>query len=852
MGEVYRARDVRLGREVAVKVLPAELATDRKRLARFEQEARAASALHHRNILTVYDLGQDGETSYLVTELLEGESLRHLLARGSLPPKRALAVAAEIAQGLAAAHEKGIVHRDLKPENVFVIRDKSVKILDFGLAKLTIPEGGSLLTGAATLGQETATGVVLGTVGYMSPEQVRGESVDWRADIFSFGCVLYEMLAGRRAFSQGSAVDTLSAILRDEPTALSSGSGGEISSEIEAAVSRCLAKDREDRWHSARDLAHRLEELAAQSEVNGPGARPAVGQAAAVSRRHRLLYLVAAVATLSLLTLAGGFGLYRWLGPRAKMQPPRWHRVSFRRGVAKAGRFAPDGKTILYGEHLGSSNRPQIFSTRIDSPESTALPLPEAELLAVSPDGRLALGLPKGPRSTLGRSPDETLALASLAGGGVREVQEGVAFADFTPDGKSLAVIHEVEDHSVLEFPIGHRLYKPGAGVDLTYMRVSPRGDRVAMVESRNVPGNYLSAAVVVVDLEGKRTVISDGWAEIDSLTWDPAGNEIWFTGRKAATSGGLMLFATSLSGKVRLIMSVPGLVRIQDIAKDGSVLVLHSQWPNTLVCRAPGSDHETDLSWLDFSFGADLSDDGHTVLLDEAGIAGGGAGAIFLRPTDGGDAVPLGNGSGLELSRDGKWVLALAAHSSGKYVLLPTGAGSEQAISCPGLDYIYAELFPSGRALLVRGRLQGGAPEVFRQAIGSKQVQILSKDDLRLGPISPDGRYAMVRGGATWRLLALDGSGKERPLAGLGPGDGPLRFDRDGRSLYVARGSVPVDVFRLDLTTGRRTKLYNLGPALTSGVYSVEAVALSADGQSYCYSYMRDVSDLYVVSGLH
>ena len=218
MGEVYRARDPRLQRDVAVKVLPPEFSQDPERLRRFEQEARSASALNHPHILAVYDLGTHDGAPFLVSELLEGESLRERLRAGALPVRKAVEIAAQIARGLAAAHEKGIVHRDLKPENVFLTKDGRVKILDFGLAKLIHPETSqSKLAAAPTQGASTDAGMVLGTVGYMSPEQVRGLPADFRSDIFALGAILYEMLAGKRAFQRDSAADTMSAILRDDP-----------------------------------------------------------------------------------------------------------------------------------------------------------------------------------------------------------------------------------------------------------------------------------------------------------------------------------------------------------------------------------------------------------------------------------------------------------------------------------------------------------------------------------------------------------------------------------------------------------------------------------------------------------
>ncbi len=261
MGEVYRARDPRLGREVAIKVLPGELSADRERLSRFEQEARAAGALNHPNVVAVYDVGTHEGISYLVSELLEGETLRALLASGPLPPHKGIDHALQIARGLSAAHGKGIVHRDLKPENIFITRDGRAKILDFGLAKLTqIEKPGAGDTNLPTTPAATEPGVVLGTLGYMSPEQVRGQPVDHRSDIFSFGAILHEMLTGQRAFHGPTAADTMSAILMREPPVLSRADAN-IPPGLDRVVRHCLEKDPAQRFHSAHDLAFDLEAL---------------------------------------------------------------------------------------------------------------------------------------------------------------------------------------------------------------------------------------------------------------------------------------------------------------------------------------------------------------------------------------------------------------------------------------------------------------------------------------------------------------------------------------------------------------------------------------------------------------
>src|SRR5262245_24666178 len=264
MGEVWRARDTRLDREVAIKVLPADFARDADRLKRFEQEARATSALNHPNILTVHDIGNYEGSPYLVSELLEGDVLRAQLNDGPLPTRKAVEYAQQIAAGLAAAHEKGIVHRDLKPENLFVTTDGRVKILDFGLAKLKPTQVGAVDTDAPTQKKITDPGTVLGTVGYMAPEQVRGQEADHRADIFGLGVILYEMLSGRRTFSGESAVEVMNAILKEEPPELGE-TNKQINPQLEKIVRRCLEKKSERRFQSASDLGFALEALSTSS-----------------------------------------------------------------------------------------------------------------------------------------------------------------------------------------------------------------------------------------------------------------------------------------------------------------------------------------------------------------------------------------------------------------------------------------------------------------------------------------------------------------------------------------------------------------------------------------------------------
>src|SRR5215472_13157365 len=265
MGEVYRARDEKLNREVAIKILPVSFSSDEDRLRRFEQEAQAAGALNHPNILAVYDVGTHAGAPYIVAELLAGQELRNELNDGSLPPRQAIDYAQQITQGIAAAHDKGITHRDLKPENLFVTSDGRIKILDFGLAKLRPQRNGAISSEIATEKQMTDPGTVMGTVGYMSPEQVRGQAIDYRSDIFSFGSILYEMLTGQRAFQRETAAETMTAILKEEPKELIDP-GTQINLPLEKILQRCLQKKPDQRFHSAHDLAFALDALSTLSD----------------------------------------------------------------------------------------------------------------------------------------------------------------------------------------------------------------------------------------------------------------------------------------------------------------------------------------------------------------------------------------------------------------------------------------------------------------------------------------------------------------------------------------------------------------------------------------------------------
>jgi Tol biopolymer transport system component len=841
MGEVYRARDPRLERDVAIKVLPPLYWDDSDRLRRFEQEAKAAGALNHPNITAIYDIGTHDGSPYVVQELLDGETLRSVLAGGRLSAKRTIDYALQIAHGLAAAHEKGIVHRDLKPENLFVTRAGRVKILDFGLAKLTRSEpriGPESKMPTETAGTEP--GVVLGTLGYMSPEQVRGQAADARSDIFSFGTILYEMLSGRRAFRGDSAADTMSAILKEEPPDIST-TNQTVPRGLERIVRHCLEKGPEQRFHSAHDLAFDLETLTGIS-----GAEAA--QDAPYQRRlpARLWPLLAAAAVASAVILALGVFLgRRSLGPNI----PSFHQVTWRRGTIVSARFAPDGQTILYSASW-DGNPPTTYIKRPESYESVPLDLPACLLLAISPSGELALQL-KPTWAQWGLVSRGTLARAPMTGGAPREVVEDINQADWGPDGR-IVVARDAGGRGHLEFPPGKILYETAGTV--TAPRFSPRGDLIAFVD--HSIQNDASGVVAVIDLRGNKKTLTKEGPDPIALTWSPSGDEIWFD-----TDA---IYAVTLSGQQRRIASRAGGFRVMDMARSGRVLLSLDHNTYRVKGLAPGDPKERELSWFDGTLVYDLSSNGRTVVLDEQGEAGGSQMSVCMRNMDGSPVVRLGDGMAGPLSPDGKWVVSQLLKPGAPLVLLPTGPGDSKQIDSAGLNVTFSFAWlPDGKRLVFTAREAArGTDRLYVQSVEDGKPRPISPEGiggkiegLRGGiAVSPDGRFvAAVGPDRKIALYPIDG-GDARAVPGAFEEERPLQWSDDGKSLYVSLPRElfsPAHVFKLNIETGKRTLTKELRPEDPAGFVAATHVCITPDGRSYVYDYIDVQSDLYVAEGL-
>jgi Tol biopolymer transport system component len=836
MGEVYRARDSRLKREVAIKVLPQALSLDADRLRRFEQEALATAALNHPNILAVFDIGASEGAPYVVSELLEGETLRERLRTGPIPARKALEYASQIAHGLAAAHEKGIVHRDLKPENLFLTKDGRVKILDFGLAKLTQAEPGAH-TSMPTATQGTEAGMVLGTAGYMSPEQVRGKALDARSDIFSFGAILYEMLSGKRAFHGDTPADTMSSILKEEPEDLS-GTNRNISPALERIVQHCLEKNPEARFHSASDIAFDLEHL---SGISGTSTR--ITPVAERQPRSKLALGLAGGLAIALAML----GLGWWLGRAgAHASQPEYKQITFRTGSIGNARFTPDGSVVYSASWEGGEQ--QLYMARTDDPGSRELGLKDAELLAISKSGELALRLNTVRYS--GYEQTGTLARVPLSGGTPREVLDNVQDADWSADGESLAVVRYLPEssHWRLEYPLGKVL------VDsinwISHPKISPDGKWIAFADHENTNGDD-EGSVAVIGSDGKvaEKKLSMGWTSVQGILWSPTGNEIWFTSTTIGTAENPR--AVTLSGKLRSITNVPGGMWLQDL-RNGTTLMVTNQQTVGIRGLPPGGKEERELGWFGWSELRDISPDGRKIVFEEEAEGGGPNYTVFLRDTDGSPPARIGEGVAMAISPDAKWALTQPA-KGGPLMLVPTGTGESRPLTHDAVSYATARWFPDGKRLLASGIEAGHARRDYLIDLSTGDSKPITPEGIAGVQISPDGRSTAVLGpDGKWGIWSLEGNAIHL-IPGLDSQYFVIGWSPDGRSVYARSNRDrrnTAKAYQVNTVTGKIEPWRTFG-AEVSGASSVAPPHFSRDGTAYAYLYVRVLSEAYVVNGL-
>jgi eukaryotic-like serine/threonine-protein kinase len=821
MGEVYRAYDPRLDREVAIKMIRPY---DRKRLRPadldwFERETRAAAAISHPNVLAVFDVGHHRGVPYVVTELLAGESLRARLRRGAVPSRQAVTWARDLAHGMAAAHDRGIVHRDLKPDNVFVCGDSRVKILDFGVA--------TFLRGPDDEFEER--GLVVGTLGYMAPEQLSGEAVDHRTDIFAFGAVLFEMLAGKPAFAGPDEIAVAESTLSSDPLA---DIELDAPAPVVEIVRRCLHKKRDDRFQSARDLAFALDTLGTQVT------RPVV-----VARRRWPF-----VAGLAVGALAAGGAVFAVVTtqttPPPTTPPPPGPAVVTnlfdRTGQAFAARLAPDGTlytSAVLDEPIGNGNFNGLRTYRRTA-SGFELAAPGSSLLvAMSRTGNLALlrdlemekFVMRGRLQVVDRDGHE-IAIPGDVG--------DIASAAFLPDG-SVAAIRNRGGMYQLESPIGNVVYRTNGQL---IALAAARDGSLAFIDLSMVDVET-SRRVVMRSPDGSTTFVGGDWQDATGVAWD--GDDLVVSGGRGEVTKALWRF--DRNGHGRVVWRAQRRVVILDVARDGGLIVVELDVRRRVVVGHAGTTSE--LRWPAAAQLLDLSLDGSRLSFSYL-VFGEPAPHVFARSTLGGDPVEIGVGPGGILSHDGRHAVIrnmTPPFHVDDVELGPSGIVARRELPPGDIDSFQgASWLADGRVVFLATGANG--PGIYAQALDGSPPKRLGawtggRGDPLMFRVSPDGKRASNRDINKTQLVDV----KSSAVTSLGDAkDVVAGWSTSSDSLYVARfDGWPVTVTRRRLDGSKPIALFDIQP-LGPDVVAVETVRVSGDGQTYVCSFVSVPTSLW------
>jgi len=857
MGEVYRAHDTRLNREVALKVLPPAVSHDPDRLRRFEQEARAAATLNHPNILAVFDFGFSGETPYVISELLEGETLRERMNGAALPVRKAVDFALQTAQGLAAAHHKNIAHRDLKPENLFVTTDGRIKILDFGLAKLMSPGAAADgATSAPTVELATSPGVVMGTAGYMSPEQVRGRAIDHRSDIFSLGAVIYEMLTGRRAFLGESQVETLNAILTKEPLEFA-GAGAQVPAALDQIVRHCLEKSADERFQSARDLAFALERLSVSTGAPTPPA--------AAKRRRRLpWWLVAAMGALAC-AAAGGLAV-RILGRPAGPDLTQLHFTPFATESRIQGEpaWSPDGSTLAYAadvngvsqiatRSLGSSTRALITHSEKDcdfpfwSPDGSRIYYFQG---SVGPTGWAAAGL----------------WAIGAAGGTPEQVIPNVEAAAILPDGRTFVFMRQERDGLALyrqappEQAVAYR-DTPFAGgkYGAPYLRISPDGRQIGIFAATGEGVSHFWTVPVAGGGAARKALeirtFSRGTQPLP-FAWMPDSRRILFSGSAALRAENHVVLADTRSGSLWPVTIGVGHEVTPAVSPDGRRIAFGTLHSDVDIVEMPlnGSPPRAVLATSQAEHCPSWAPSGNEFAYSREV---GGADQIWLHRVSDGVGRPLitreifrdgaervsepafsPDGARIAFIRvtGGKYTIWVMSSSGGPPVVVARQEGDQfNPVWSPDGNWI---AYRSGPVLMRVSAGGAGSPIVvktgasfYRPRWSPRGDWITYVDSSGLWVVSPDGQRSL--------LLSSAGGWQDTGFTRDGNRVAGVRMAADRRLLLVS----------IEISSRKETVLADINRTLPDA-NDVHGYSLAPDGKSFLTSVGYSKGDIWMLEG--
>jgi Tol biopolymer transport system component/predicted Ser/Thr protein kinase len=843
MGEVYRAHDTRLNRDVAVKVLPAEVAHDAARRHRFEEEARAVAALNHPNILSVFDVGDD----YMVTEIVEGESLRD----AHLTQRKTVEVVAQIADGLAAAHDAGITHRDLKPDNVLLTRDGRVKILDFGLARMN----------ASSATQETRTitdpGTVMGTPGYMSPEQVRGQVVDHRSDIFSLGVILYELLSGKRAFKGESSADTMTAILREDPAELPDS----VPLGLRQIVHRCLEKKPQERFQSARDLAFALRSLSGSTGVAKIVAAPV--------SRHRWL-LAAAIAIPTALAVVFAF-LWFARPPALDLSGYRYTPFATDAEPEVNPAWSPDGKSIAYLKRVGRQH--QLMLRALDAPVAVQLTKMADGLLY--DEGNRPTWSPEGNRIFFIGGRPVTLWSVAVAGGEPQEVFPGtpVAAASLSGDGKTFALWRHIRQDKKMSSslwvssPAGAppRKYEPAFGIDEAYeansIRFSPDGANIGL-SFENTEGVEYWLIPWPEGHSAPRRLFLNRLLRVPRFDWMPDSKRLLM-----AMEGSLWAADIKTEILERVTASPTGDETAPAISPDGHRIAFSSGNEDYDIVSVPldGSPIQPILATARNELSPSWSLSGRMAFITDRS----GQDEVWLRDAQGDLERPIVTQSdfpddpthvisNVAISPDGGRVayVRIGGKSQGALWISPATGGRPASVPISGGTPDGFSWSPDGNSIAVLGGFVGGQLAVVR--IGSDRGPSLLGPRCGAAPAwSPDGHWIACAVPSEAAILLISPDGKEShklpsPVRTYGQ-DFITVWSRDSSTIYIASSlSDPARLDAINVLTGASQKIADLGPDISfegsrNGCLSG---SLAPDGKSFATTLAKTTSDIWILDG--